>query len=273
MDWGSIAATVSTIGGGIYTFFNTFKFINEGEMGIKLRFGKAVRYRFGSKKGQPKECHPGFILLIPYVDKLSRRPVRIQTIELNQQTITLESGLSYAIDAVVRFRVTKVYNALFMVDNLTTVMRNVAMSELRNVLTEYKNAKDMTKTGEMSDQLTKALKGHEEAWGVEVEHFSVISCVPTPESQQIVNAAAGANIRLEGLAAAFTSYGRAKEDVFRFPQLAAALIGIPVATMVSQPIEYESRPQEPTRDPAVKKGFFEQLGEDVDDEFKPPPMT
>jgi regulator of protease activity HflC (stomatin/prohibitin superfamily) len=48
---------------GIIAFFKSFRFVREGERGIKLRFGKAVR----KKGGTPKVIEPGFAWLIPFV--------------------------------------------------------------------------------------------------------------------------------------------------------------------------------------------------------------
>ena len=152
------------------------------------------------------------------------RHVRVQTIELQGQSITIANGLSYVVDAVVRFRVTNIYNALFVVDDLNVIMNNVSMAILREVLTPTPDAEGMAHTDEMSRKLKEALKKHEEEWGVEIQDFSIISCVPTVESQQIVNVTAGVKVRMAALKEALG------DNVFKHTQLAAALVGIPVST-------------------------------------------
>src|SRR3990167_9388157 len=99
---GELATLLTLLGGAGVTVVKTFKFVQEGEQGIKLRFGKAVRRRNGAGERVPVIHDPGFTILIPYVDKLIRRHVRVQTLELAQQTITIKNGLSYIADAVVR---------------------------------------------------------------------------------------------------------------------------------------------------------------------------
>ena len=60
---GSIAsAVVSGLG-----LSRTFNYVKEGELGIKLRFGKAKR----NKDGSPRIIFPGFVLMIPWVDSLA----------------------------------------------------------------------------------------------------------------------------------------------------------------------------------------------------------
>ncbi|MGH7175439.1 MAG: SPFH domain-containing protein [Minisyncoccia bacterium] len=239
MDLGFIGEVLGSLVGGGTTFFASFKLVNEGEQGVKLRFGKAVRYSFGPKKGNPKVFEPGLTLLIPFVDAMYTRHTRIQTLELQGQSITIANGLSYIVDAVVRFRVKNVYNALFVVDDLDLVMNNVSMTVLRNVLTPTRSAEDMSHTDQMSKKLSDGVKVHEEEWGTEIEEFSVISCVPTAESQQIVNAAAGVEMRLKVLTDAFGS----KEEVLKHPQIAAALVGVPVAVAIShERVQFAPKP-------------------------------
>ncbi len=205
----------------VISIMKAFKFVKEGEEGIKLRFGKAIR----NSDGTARVYQPGFAVLLPFADSLVTRHVRIQTLELKRQSITIKNGLSYVVDAVLRFRVVKIYNALFVVDDLDTVMQNVGMSTLRNVLTPTEDAEGMANTDHLSAELTRKLKEHEEEWGTEVEEFSIISCVPTSESQQIVNAAAGADIRFKALSGVMGGVRK----VFANPQIAAAIIGVPVA--------------------------------------------
>ena len=221
-----IGAVASIVGGG-GTALAAFRFVKEGEQGIKLRFGKAVRHASGPLKGEPIVFEPGITALIPFVDSMHTRHIRVQTLELQGQSITIVNGLSYIVDAVVRFRVKKIYNALFVVDDLDLVMNNVAMTVLRSVLTPTASAEEMAHTDQMSEKLTGALKAHENEWGTEIEEFSVISCVPTAESQQIVTAAAGVKIRLKALKDEL-----GENEIFRYPQLAAALIGVPVAVAI-----------------------------------------
>jgi membrane protease subunit HflC len=56
-----------------------FSFVKEGELGIKLRFGKARR----DSNGEPKIIRPGFVMMIPWVDRLEKHHVRQQTIRFD----------------------------------------------------------------------------------------------------------------------------------------------------------------------------------------------
>jgi regulator of protease activity HflC (stomatin/prohibitin superfamily) len=248
---GEIVGSLVGVGGGVHTFFQMFRFVREGEKGIKLRFGKAKRRRNGTGELEPIVYEPGFTMLIPYVDTLVRRHVRVQTIELPQQTITIKNGLSYIVDAVVRFQVKDIYKALFVVDNLDQTMNNVAMAELRDTLTPYEDEEAMADVHGMSEKLTAKIKKHSSIWGVEIEQFSIVSCVPTPESQQIVNVKAGVKSRIGALQDGFRQLGIEKDAIAHYPQLAAALVGIPVATAIGTSPTGNAQFAPPKRSPAV----------------------
>ena len=117
-----IASLAPVIIGLIITFFKTFKFVHEGELGIKLRFGKAVRNRDKS----PKVIYPGFVILIPCVESLKRHHVRQQSAQFKNQKIMTKDGLIFSVSAMVMYRIRDVYNALFQIE--TTWMIPSAIS-------------------------------------------------------------------------------------------------------------------------------------------------
>jgi regulator of protease activity HflC (stomatin/prohibitin superfamily) len=79
------------LGSALVTVFKSIAFVQEGQRGVKLRFGKAVRHRTRENADQPKIVAPGFVFMIPFIDKLKRReplvhwrPVSYQRAESSQ---------------------------------------------------------------------------------------------------------------------------------------------------------------------------------------------
>ncbi len=64
-------ALVMMVVGLITTLFKTLKFVQEGEQGCRLIFGRVQR----DWHGNPVIIQPGFVLLIPWVQTLKRRHV------------------------------------------------------------------------------------------------------------------------------------------------------------------------------------------------------
>ena len=83
------------LGSALVTVFKSIAFVQEGQRGVKLRFGKAVRYRTGKNAGKPKIVDPGFVFMIPYIDKLQRRHVRQETLRLDYQKIMFKDGMIF----------------------------------------------------------------------------------------------------------------------------------------------------------------------------------
>ncbi len=84
------------LGSALVTVLKSIAFVQEGQRGVKLRFGKAVRYRTGKTAGQPKIVIPGFVFMIPFIDKLKRRHVRQETIRLGYQKIMFKDGHDFS---------------------------------------------------------------------------------------------------------------------------------------------------------------------------------
>ena len=217
----------------ITTLFKTFKFVQEGELGIKLTFGKARR----DKGGNPKVIHPGFALLIPWVQSLKRRHVRQQTHHLDHQAIALADGLIYEVSAIVIFRVVNIYRALFEIDDLDRSIADLSMGILRKVLSAKKHG-DLQNMQGISEELLSDLKEKAEEWGVEFIQFNLTDCAPSKESAPLIAAEAGVRLRLEALKKALGGNGEL-EEISEF--LAAVLIGTPLVASISPQIHVDHK--------------------------------
>lgn len=173
--------TISLAIGAIYSLFKSIKFIQEGERGVKLRFGKAV-----CKNGVPKIYDPGFTLLIPFVDTLQRHHVRQQTIPFNGQRVMLKNGMTFEISAFVRFRITNVYKALFEIDNVDGSVEDVSMGALRDKLSALTH-EELVDTENVSKSVLFLLRQIAEQWGVEILDFRLTNCAPSAETINLVN--------------------------------------------------------------------------------------
>lgn len=163
---------IGAAGGGI--LFKGLVFVKEGEKGALLRFGKFVRV-----------VEPGFVLVIPFVHELRRVHVRQTTLNLAMQTITLRDNLSYAIQAVVLFRVTDVYHALFEMADLYASIKDIGGTILRENLAAKASA-DLHGLNVISDELKAALGQATKTWGVEILAFQLADVAPTPETARVL---------------------------------------------------------------------------------------
>ncbi len=222
---GPLMQVLLAVGGGIYTLLKSIKFVQEGELGIKLRFGKAVRVN-----GVPKVIPPGFVLLIPFVDTLRRQHVRQQTLRLDNQKVMIAQGLIFNVSAVVMFRIRDIYRALFEINDLNRALVDLSMGLLRDELA-HKTHLELTDIEGISTGLLGRLKSHADEWGVEFIQFKLTDCAPTVETAPLINAQIGVTMKLNALETASAKLGVKLSDLS--PVLAAALVGVPMVTAIA----------------------------------------
>ena len=222
------------VAGSVVGFAKGIKFIQEGQAGVVLRFGKAKR----DKAGMPVISKPGFIFLIPFVDVLKRRHVRQQTQRFERQEVILADRLTITFGAAIMFRVVDVYSALFNVDDLDGSVSDWCMGILRDVL-QNKDMDGIRDTVAISSDLLSILKETEAQWGVEFLSAKITSVSPTSGSAQILAMSARASALCSSVGFLVDQLDITTEKAML---LAPTIGGIPVATNASMPV-----PQEPVQ--------------------------
>ena len=217
-----LASSLAAITGA----FKAFQFVQEGERGIKLTFGKAVR----DEKGVPKVIDPGFIVLIPFVQRLAKHHVRQQSYRFPEQHVTLKDGLIYRVGGMVIYKVNDVYKALFEIDSIDNSIDDLCMATIRDEL-QTLNHEDLQSLDEVSKKLLARVKSRAGEWGIELLDFRLPECAPTPETANLINASIGVRMRLAALDEELRKYQMTLQTVP--PNLAAVLVGIPVATTIN----------------------------------------
>jgi regulator of protease activity HflC (stomatin/prohibitin superfamily) len=212
---------------GIVGFFKSIKFIQEGELGAKLRFGKVVR----DKKNIPKIYKPGFVFLIPFVDTLRRHAIRQQTLPFNEQRIMLKNGMTFILSAYVLFRVTDIYKALFDISDLEGSIEDVSTGSLRDKVAQLSH-EGLADTEKIGRDVLESIKKHTESWGVEIVGFQLTNCSPSPETVNLLNVPA----KISMLDSAAQKLGVPLTEVDH--SLLAILIGAPLVTSM-QPKTHE----------------------------------
>ena len=226
----------------ILGFIKSIRFVHEGELGVRLRFGKVWR----DKDNVPIVIYPGFVLLIPFVDTLKRHHVRQQTMRLDDQRIVIKDGLIFVCEAVILYKVTDIYKAMFEIDDVDDSIEDIGMKCLRNVLQSC-NHGDLSDFDKISSRLVESIRVHTSNWGIHIIEFGLTSSAPTPESANLLNASIGVELKLQALEEA---YERRKIDFRKVdPLLAAVLVGMPlVASITSKHGPAESTVTSPSKD-------------------------
>jgi regulator of protease activity HflC (stomatin/prohibitin superfamily) len=229
--------------GLIVAIFKTFKFVKEGERGVKMRFGKVRR----DKDGKPLIVEPGFVMIIPFMDKIQSHHVRQQSDQFTEQRIVLKDGLIYKVSGMVIFKVFNVYSAMFEIDNLYNSVNDVCMAAIKDEL-EQRNHDQLRDASELSQRIIAKVLPRVEEWGISIIQLSLPECAPTQESANLINASLSVKLRLDALKKGLQEHDLTLATLN--PSLAAVLVGMPMVATVDNapPVTVKSKSSTPKKD-------------------------
>jgi regulator of protease activity HflC (stomatin/prohibitin superfamily) len=179
MDWSLILASI--LGGGLTIFsgFKAYSSIKEGEVGVKLNWGKAAR----DEHGEIILHYPGVRWLIPYKQKMETLRIKKNIITLTDLTITLKNNLTYKFEAFLFYDTIcnpkNVENILFYMEDRDIYVENNFKKAIQKVLhkseeLDIKNA---------SSRLKRELEPILIANGWTIDDVDIVLFAETPTSQ------------------------------------------------------------------------------------------
>lgn len=225
----ALLPALAAIAGGI----SGSSFIQEGQRGVKLRWGKVVRGR----NGEPKVVRPGFVFVIPKVEHLVRTHVRVRTVNLANQEIMLTDGMEFVVGGLVRFHVhdtpADVYAALFETDGLNRSVSDYVSGKLRDTLADM-DYEQVLGRGTVTEKVTEEIRAQLREWGLELIEFNLTDCSPTPPSARAILIGSATRMRAEALMEVSSKLAGDLNLKNLSPTVAAALIGTPVAASLGE---------------------------------------
>ena len=101
----------------------SIKIVKQYERGVVLRFGRLVGART-----------PGFNVIIPLIDRMTKVSLRIVTTVVEPQEVITKDNVTIKVDAVVYFMVIDPIKAVINVENYREATIQLALTTLRSVL-------------------------------------------------------------------------------------------------------------------------------------------
>ncbi len=149
------------------------RIVKQYERGVVLRFGRLVGIR-----------NPGFNLIIPFVDRMTKVSLRVKTTILDPQEVITRDNVTVRVDAVVYFMVIDSVKAVINVEDYRLATIQLALTTIRSVLGQS----DLDELLAHRDQINLRLRQiideqTEEPWGVRVTLVEVKD-VLLPETMQ-----------------------------------------------------------------------------------------
>ncbi len=149
------------------------KIVKQYERGVVLRFGRLVGLR-----------NPGFNIIIPFVDQMTKVSLRIVTMVLEPQEVITRDNVTVKVDAVVYFMVIDPVKAVINVENYRQATIQLALTTLRSVLGQSELDELLAHRDQINLRLRQIIDEQtEEPWGVRATLVEVKD-VLLPEAMQ-----------------------------------------------------------------------------------------
>lgn len=149
------------------------RIVKQYERGVVLRFGQLVGIR-----------NPGFNLIIPFIDQMTKVSLRVVTTVLDPQEVITKDNVTVRVDAVVYFMVIEPVKAVINVENYKQAVIQLALTTLRSVLGQSELDQLLAHRDEINQKLREIIDEQtEEPWGVRATLVE-IKDVLLPDSMQ-----------------------------------------------------------------------------------------
>lgn len=153
------------------------RIVQEYERGVIFRLGRFVGVR-----------GPGFVLLIPFIERMVKIDLRVVTMDVpSQECITLDT-VTVKVDAVVYFRVMKPEDAVLNVEQYIRATSLLSQTTLRNVVGQSELEDLLAHRDRINEKLQALIDEGTELWGIKVSMVEVRD-VEMPETMKRAMAA------------------------------------------------------------------------------------
>jgi regulator of protease activity HflC (stomatin/prohibitin superfamily) len=146
--------------------------LREYERGVAFRLGRLVGVR-----------GPGFILIIPFIDRLVRVSLRIIAMDVPPQDVITKDNVSVKVNAVIYYRVFEPDKAIVVVQDYNYATSQLAQTTLRSVIGGAELDELLAAREKINRELQLILDKQTDSWGIKVSAVEV-KHVDLPDNMQ-----------------------------------------------------------------------------------------
>jgi len=151
-------------------------------MKVIWQYQKGVVFRFGRLVG---ERGPGLRIIIPYIDKMIKVDMRVETLVVEPQEVITSDNVTVQVDAVIYFQPLNATNTIVKVQSYSKATSQIAQTTLRSVLGQSELDELLSHRDRINQRLRDIIDAQTEPWGVKA-NIVEIKDVLLPESLQRV---------------------------------------------------------------------------------------
>lgn len=136
--------------------------VEKGYVGVIQEFGRVKR-----------EVKDGMYYVNPVTEQLQQVNVKIQVVDLDNKSMVTSDLIPVNIDSVVAYKITKVDDALFKVDNIRNSIIELSYTTLRNVIGSKTLKNLLSNRIEIAEAVKEIVDENVHKWGVAVEFIQI----------------------------------------------------------------------------------------------------
>ncbi|MGZ4130602.1 MAG: SPFH domain-containing protein, partial [Actinomycetota bacterium] len=148
---------------------------------IVREYQRLMVFRLGRSIGTKG---PGFVFLIPIIDRAVWVDLREQYLEIPQQTGITKDNAPISIDFIVFHRVVDAVDSVVKVQNFAGAAENIAATTLRSIVGDMMLDDVLSQRDKMNNLLQSKLDEVTERWGVKITNVEVREITPPPTVQE-----------------------------------------------------------------------------------------
>ncbi len=176
MGIGTIVAIVVVIALIVAYCILAIRIVRPYQKGVVERFGK---YR--------KTSEPGFHMIIPFVDRMTRVDMRENVVEVPPQSVITKDNVEVTVDAVIYYAPVDAVKLIYNVTNFYLASTKLAQTNLRNVIGEMQLDETLTSREVINTKLRDILYAATGDWGVNVLRVELQRIEPPADVTQAMH--------------------------------------------------------------------------------------
>ena len=155
-----------------------------------LRITSSKRSRLIERLGKfNREMQPGLSYLLPGVERVvSHESLKERVLDIPSQQCITKDNVSIEVDAVVYWQILKHEQGYYGVENLSTAMVNLVLTQIRTEMGKLDLDQTFTTRTEVNEVLLRELDEATDPWGVKVKRVEMRDIIPSKGVKEAMEA-------------------------------------------------------------------------------------